>query len=211
MNEKARQGACYPEEARSQADEIAVATADAIRIKYMAGYREHGGDFRHMPLGQAVAEARDEVLDLCAFIHQICRQHEAVVTMLDRAADEPDALYVRALVDDARDALAGVRPGRMGKDRDMAPHAPDTAGRPDASAVDRDFGDETLQDDSPAADAQFRALAAEPDTDLINRLAALERRVARIEDWRWRTFGSPASGEPVKPETRSIMSRQALP
>ena len=172
MNNKKRQGACPPAEARAQADEIAAATADAIKIKYMEGYREHGGDFRRMPLGQAAGAARDEALDLCAYIYQICRKHDEAVTLLDKAAapDTP-AVLVRALAGQAREKLAG-----------------------------RYYGDNTPQDDSPAADARFRALAAglprddgpaddepakdSPATDarhVLNRLAALENAVRDLK------------------------------
>ena len=173
--------------------------AAEFQHKFFEGCRSKGwAPFDELPAEKALTEARDEMLDGYAYIHQAREQVRKAVAALDDAYQETVSCTACAHIDRARKALTGVvlrqdpkpppepPPGpssdRMGKDRDMVSHAPDATGYPGdrtTDRADRDYGDEGPDDDSPAADARFRSLAAEPDTDLLNRLARLEETVRR--------------------------------
>ena len=167
-----------------------------FRVKFYDGCAAAGfAPFDELPAEKALTEARDEMLDGYAYIHQAREQVRKAVAALDDAYQETCSTAACACIDRARKALTGVvlrqdpkpppepPPGRMGKDRDMVSHAPDATGYGDRTTdrADRDYGDEGPDDDSPAADARFRELAAEPDTDLLNRLARLEETVRGLE------------------------------
>ena len=145
--------------------------------------------FDERPAGKVLSDARAAALEQYACIYQAEHAIAEAVAALDDAYHETVSTAACAYIDRARKALTGVMlrrdpkppPGpssdRTGKDFDMVSHEPDATGHPGDHTTDRDYGDEGPDDDSPAADARFRSLAAEPDTDLINRLASLEKTV----------------------------------
>ena len=166
-----------------------------FRAKFYDGCWSAGwSPFDALPAERVLQDARDEMLDGYAYIRQAREQVAKAVAALDDAYQETVSCTACACIDRARKALTGVvlrqdpkpppepPPDRMGKDRDVVSHAPDATWHPGdrtTDRADRDYGDEGPDDDSPAADARFRSLAAEPDTDLLNRLARLEETVRR--------------------------------
>ena len=203
-----------------------------FRAKFFDGCWSAGwSPFDALPAERVLRDARDEMLDGYAYIHQAREQVRKAVAALDDAYQETvSCTGLRphrqgAEGADRRRAAAdpkpppepppGPSPDRMGKDRDMVSQ-PDATGHPGdctTDRADRDYGDEGPDrqpvvgndggrdeqavsaaaaedpdpaddgpdDDSPAADARFRELAAEPDTDVLNRLARLEETVRGLE------------------------------
>lgn len=68
----------------AQADRIASAAARAIRVKYIDGQIEHGGDLFRKPV---LREALAEVTDLFSYLHVLEHQHAAALALLDQALD----------------------------------------------------------------------------------------------------------------------------
>lgn len=67
-----------------QADQIADAAAAQIRVKFIAGQIEHGGDLYRKPvLHEAIAEA----VDMFTYLHVLATQAGHALRLLDNYAD----------------------------------------------------------------------------------------------------------------------------
>lgn len=72
------------ERAASQADQIASEAARRIRVKFVAGQAEHGGNlFRKRVLHEAI----DEAVDMFTYLHVLADQAGKALSLLDTYAN----------------------------------------------------------------------------------------------------------------------------